>query len=230
MKEIVKDELKRVKHMFKDFRTETISKREIYRMINVATSLKDGEQVRININHKFKEEDFSGDYTVKEFNDEIYIIKNDNSVTILLSRLIENILDMSMEIIKIDLDNTPAKKAEVSDMELGNLLFGHSRGEFVFPQNFMKDKSVWEALLKKAGLDFYGSSDDDSEFFENDVFIIRPYYWGNDEKLMDLSNFVYKPEGFEINWYKYPFRDSYMNKNYSVKEVEETFRKCLMSL
>ena len=60
-------------------------------------------------------------------------------------------------------------------MELGNMVWGNSRGEFEVPR-----KSAWTGplveLMMQAGCDIYGIPG-----FENDVFIIRSYYWGDCE-------------------------------------------------
>lgn len=46
-----------------------------------------------------------------------------------------------------------------------------------------------------------------------DKFIVRPYYWGDDEDQEDLPNFEYKD--IKIWWYKYPLRSATINKNVS---------------
>lgn len=40
-------------------------------------------------------------------------------------------------------------------------------------------------------------------------------------------NFLYKPTGFHINWYKYPFRDSYMSEKISPQKWREIVRSCI---
>lgn len=212
-------------------------------------------------------------------------------------------------------------------MELGNICFGHSRGEFEFPRDsFWQENTEWESLLEKLGMDFYPTE------FDNSIFTIRGYCWGDcscgyedkeykwsDEnkhsescyqnyvrklklengweeegdflgtpkffykntdwrKLEDaiyknackkfnipynkgygsavhctcnhqsnwikfceennhkedciiiLPNFLYKPTGFEIRFYKYPFRDSYMNQDLSVEEIKNIFKECIKSI
>lgn len=42
-----------------------------------------------------------------------------------------------------------------------------------------------------------------------------------------LPNFVYKPTGYELEWYKYPLRDSYANMEVSEKEFIEMILKCV---
>lgn len=67
-------------------------------------------------------------------------------------------------------------------------------------------------------------------YFENEVFILRPYYWGDSEEISKKPNFVFKPTGLEISWYKYPFRDSYANMPISRKELMEIIDQCKKSL
>lgn len=42
-------------------------------------------------------------------------------------------------------------------------------------------------------------------------------------------NFLYKPTGFRINWYKYPFRDSYMSPGISNVEFRKLIQHCIDS-
>ena len=43
-------------------------------------------------------------------------------------------------------------------------------------------------------------------------------------------NFLHKPSGFSIQWYKYPFRDSYMNQPISLEQFREIITDCIASL
>lgn len=129
-----------------------------------------------------------------------------------------------------DPDNPDDPDDEDSGMEIGNLLFGHSRGEFKVDRA-LQDSDEWKFLLQTTESDGYGDTDycdkrNLSGGYENETFAIRPYYWGEDEKLASLPNFLYKPSGFEIRWYKYPFRDSYMNMNLSNEAIREIFELC----
>lgn len=122
------------------------------------------------------------------------------------------------------------------EMELGNLLFGNSRG------NYPLERGRWQEtfceFLDEIGLDGYGYIDDeklkeyetDRGGFENDVFLVNPYYWGEDEDIMEEPNFIYKPTGYEIDWYKYPLRDSYANKELTFEEFKEVLNKCKESI
>lgn len=43
-------------------------------------------------------------------------------------------------------------------------------------------------------------------------------------------NFLHKPSGFSISWYKYPMRSSFMNENLSVQEFAKIIDSCIESL
>lgn len=128
--------------------------------------------------------------------------------------------------------------SEEHKMSLGNMLFGNSRGEFPVPR-----EEQWEGplfiLLDELGNGIYGIE------FENDVFSVFPYWWGDctcgreyefadnshakECKLM-VPNFHYKPTDFRLKWYKYAIRDSYMNQNITPREFLEIINECLKSL
>lgn len=92
--------------------------------------------------------------------------------------------------------------------------------------------------MDEIGLDGYGYVENDElekykterGGFENNTFIINPYYWGEDEEVMKEPNFVFKPTGFTIDWYKYPLRDSYSNKEITFEELKEILRICKESV
>ena len=67
-------------------------------------------------------------------------------------------------------------------------------------------------------------------YFENDTFIIRPYYWGDSEEVACKPNFVYKPTGFELEWYKHPLRDSYCNQDIDFRKFTDILEDCKRSL
>lgn len=119
-------------------------------------------------------------------------------------------------------------EAKYEDMELGNLLFGNSRGKYcVEPRKVYQD--AFCKFLSANGFDFGGWRGTERGY-ENDVFVIRPYYWGDDEEVAALPNFVYKPAGVEIRWYKYPMRDAYSNMDISVGAFKEILRHCAWSM
>ena len=124
-------------------------------------------------------------------------------------------------------------------MELGNLIFGNSRGEFPV------ERGDWQKcfckFIEDIGLDSYGyvpawASDSLKKHqtarggFENDVFIINPYYWGDDDTEKVKPNFIFKKTGYTLDWYKYPLRDSYANQDISFAEFKEMLEECKKSI
>ena len=117
------------------------------------------------------------------------------------------------------------KPATIEGMELGNLMFGNSRGQYaVEPRKDYQD--AFARFLDVLGLDYHGE-DERGHGLDNDTFTIRPYYWGEDEEIAAQPNFVYKPTGLEISWYKYPMRDAYSNQDVSVEDFKTILKDCL---
>ena len=115
-------------------------------------------------------------------------------------------------------------------MELGNAFFGNSRGEFSIPRfvgyedQLNRLLAAFEAVLSPLGRVTL------SEEFENEVFSVKPYYWGDDEAEANKPNFHFKPSGYELKWYKYPLRDSYQSIELSVEDFGKMIDKCVESL
>mgnify|MGYP001617290362 CR=1 FL=1 len=97
------------------------------------------------------------------------------------------------------------------------------------PNHSKYEKALVEAL-NKFNLPYQGNAihctcshkDRWNEFCENNGHaetcgIVRP-------------NFLYRPTGFELRWYKTAMRDSYMNREITVKEWQEMLEKCKESL
>lgn len=126
---------------------------------------------------------------------------------------------------------------QYNDIELGNLMFGHSRGSYAI--NREKFQPVFYNWLEKNGFDSYGHYEKDGEkhynkadnsTYKNDTFIIRPYYWGDDQKIVRLPNFHYIPTNLMISWYKYSLRDAYSNREFTVEELKEILQDCERSM
>lgn len=71
--------------------------------------------------------------------------------------------------------------------------------------------------------------------FENSVFMLSPYYWGmsddeDREVRSELPNFLFKPTGFEMRWYKYAFRDCRVNRPLTVEQMRRMWRICIQSV
>lgn len=126
-------------------------------------------------------------------------------------------------------------------MELGNMMFGNSRGEFEVPRGAGFEDEL--SRLFKA----YAPDEDElmREYgvrYENDTFAVRPYYWGacdcgvyeeedcKETCSLRLPNFHHKPSGYKLDWYKYPLRDSYANKDLSLKEFTAIIDDCIASV
>lgn len=135
---------------------------------------------------------------------------------------------------------------QIEGPELGNMLFGNSRGEYLIKRGVgFEDElfRLFEAYAPKRDNSWreYG------EEFDNEIFSVMPYYWGDcecgyDEKEYNSENshskdcriarpnFLYKPTGFEIQWYKYPLRDSYSNKKITLKQFKIIIEDCIRSI
>lgn len=121
-------------------------------------------------------------------------------------------------------------------MELGNLAFGHSRGIFQVPYYWEEPFfELQEMLLEDCSP--YGTE------FENDVFEMHVYWWGDcscskgddsDEHEPNCGlvrpNFRFKATGFELMFYKYALRDSYMNQKIDLSQWLEMIRLCKESI
>lgn len=121
-------------------------------------------------------------------------------------------------------------------IELGNFLYGNSRGEFpIEREDFNND---WQRFTEAANLHWYGFAnidckiphDGENDWHENEVVRVMSYYWGDDVERSRLPNFIHKPTGLEIQWYKYPFRDSYASKQITPKEWADIIDDCIASV
>lgn len=102
-------------------------------------------------------------------------------------------------------------------MEIGNMLFGHSRGRYPIDRGKYQDRFC--EMLYYAGYDNYGCQDKDNV---SSHFIVRPYWWGDGEDPdANLPNFECKELGLEIRWYKYALRDSYSNIPFTDELMEK---------
>jgi len=145
-------------------------------------------------------------------------------------------------------------------MELGNMIFGHSRGEHPVDRDL---QDQWYEWMRKLGFDSYGYLEHhDDSVFENETFRMQPYYWGDCECghekrendfyetspsmeqcaafhdshdhaptcRMVTPNFRFKPTGFELQWYKYPLRDSYSSEPLTKELIDSMFAECERSM
>lgn len=144
-------------------------------------------------------------------------------------------------------------------MELGNAIFGNSRGKYEFLDRELENSRSWKDLMRTLQADSYGCLDTQyydeklDKYVERDngltanefggyvcrdeggevVFEIFPYYWLNDEKLKEKPNFVYRPgtdKEISIKWYKYPFRDAYVMQPVSKPMLKRAWEDCTNEL
>jgi len=76
----------------------------------------------------------------------------------------------------------------MTELELGQMLFGNPTEEYSVPREKWMGgpfQILIDAITEKTGEKDYGYT----PHFSNDFFIIRPYYWGDEEDEMDKPNF-----------------------------------------
>lgn len=131
-------------------------------------------------------------------------------------------------------------------MELGNYVFGHSRG------NYPIDRDSISANMFIQYLDLMGFYEDSRQYeeFKNEIFEYRPYAWDcgckpnecdcDDEFCDDRThtsecefikpNFVHYKSGLNINWYKYPLRDAYSSIPLTPTFIHDVMEECYQSI
>ena len=82
---------------------------------------------------------------------------------------------------------------------------------------FLSDEEYEKQLTKKH----------DNKTVDNDLFLIRPYYWGDDERISKRPNFEYKPLGLKITWYKYPLRGAMSNMPLPSDRITKILSECI---
>ncbi len=63
--------------------------------------------------------------------------------------------------------------------------------------------------------------------FENDVFQIKPYSWGDEP---NDYHFYHKPSGIKIAWYKYPLRGAMVNQHITSEQLRAILYDCMNSV
>lgn len=132
-------------------------------------------------------------------------------------------------------------------IELGNLVFGISRGEWPIPRVPSYEMPVWNLIDQLNDNHDKGSTHLYNTEFSNEVFYMRNYYWGDctcgieyDEEgdeigehkencLLIMPNFHHFKSGLKVMWYKYPLRDSYANREVSTEEWTNIMNECIQS-
>lgn len=104
-------------------------------------------------------------------------------------------------------------------MEIGNMLFGNSRGDYAVDRGL---QDLFVGALAQAGFDERGfrhgwESDRPAPAPYNEHatathhFVIQPYVDDDLENAALVPNFLDRTTGLKLRWYKRPLRDSYAN-------------------
>ena len=98
----------------------------------------------------------------------------------------------------------------------------------------LQEGAEWRLITNLTGSGCYGECYieercNDSGGFEDDTICIRPYDWGGDDDPVRASrpNFLFKPSGFNMEWYKYPWRSPEMSENLSLGDIRRIWRLCI---
>ncbi|PWG66632.1 hypothetical protein [Bifidobacterium callitrichidarum] len=134
-------------------------------------------------------------------------------------------------------------------MELGNLLFGNSHGDYPIDRNTAAADQLSD-IINELGISGYGHIDYDNEEklkpitgstlipTDRGVDVHNPvtgkllarfqaYWWGDgDSPEADEPNLIIPDFGVEIRWYKYWSRDAYANQPFT-EELVANIRKVL---
>lgn len=111
----------------------------------------------------------------------------------------------------------------VEDIPKGNII----PDEITVLKPMEPDKNNYKKILKVYLVE---SKKVHSHYFDNDVFLVRPYYWGDGEKIIEEPNFIYYPKNIIITWYKYPLRGATINRKISASEFMDMLEDCKKSL
>lgn len=108
-------------------------------------------------------------------------------------------------------------------MELENLLFGNSRGDFKVSRRL---EGLFIAALHEAGFDEFGycrtwkpdgpaPTPYNKDATATHHFVVQPYVDDNFAQAVICPNFLDRTTGLKLRWYQFPLRDSYANYDLS---------------
>lgn len=117
----------------------------------------------------------------------------------------------------------------MSRLEVGQMLFGNPVESHEMPYEEWV-RPPFDELVERVR-DVLGPDADEGYVpeFSNEVFVLRPYYWGEDEGEAAKPNFEVFGE-VRVTWYKYPFRGSYASELLTRSRWRELLRRCMDSL
>ena len=122
-------------------------------------------------------------------------------------------------------------------MELGNLMFGNNYNKELnceVDRDFIRD---FEDVLERLCLGFEGHpefdvndyviDEDKSIFGIKGLVEVHPYKWDIDDEPDLIPNLRLPQHDVTINWYKYPFRDAYSNREISLSEWKKIMNEII---
>jgi hypothetical protein len=97
-----------------------------------------------------------------------------------------------------------------------------------------KIEEAFVSFLESIGCDGFGFAEGDNKFFDSNrggiktkLFVIRPFYWGDNRVEENKPNFEYFGEEYiNIDWYKYPLRSATSNKRLTDAKLLDILEKC----
>jgi len=92
------------------------------------------------------------------------------------------------------------------------------------------DDELYEKLCAEYGLPAHGCAIHCTCGVDNEYDKWREAHDHDPQCPLVKSNFLHKPTGFSISWYKYPLRDSYMSEQLTVRQFAAIVDKCVESL
>lgn len=95
----------------------------------------------------------------------------------------------------------------------------------------MEEGIEWRILRALTKTDCLGFTDsesrNDSGGFEDGVMSIRPYDQEGDGERAARPNFLFKPSGFNMRWYRFPWIRTEISENLSIGEIRRIWRLCI---
>jgi hypothetical protein len=134
------------------------------------------------------------------------------------------------------------------ELEQEKLKIGWTKGEFGLdrPKDWSwedeqrKEKKIVKKLYEKRGWNtksgswWYGygvrCDCDYNQRYENWLKQIGYPNRHREDCLLVKPNFLYKPTGLRIKWYKYPLRDAYISKEITLDEFKQVIDDCIQSI
>lgn len=87
------------------------------------------------------------------------------------------------------------------------------------------DRIMWNITQEEYDSPFRNTG---NTFEDIDTFQVRAYYWGDDERQIDLPNF--KCGDIEISWYKHLGRGATINKPITPEKAIKMYNECMGAL